>query len=140
VSASFSEAELDVLMEAADLLMPADGSLPSVAESGLRDTYLDQALVARPDAEPILREFAREGLENGTAVALEHCRTHRPEMWDAVTTLLPGGYLLSPDVRSALGYRGQGPQLIPVEGRPDYDEFISVVIDRGPVFRPTPQQ
>lgn len=120
--------------------MPADGNLPSVAESGLRDTYLDQALVARPDAEPMLREFAREAMKLGTANTLDNCRAHQPEMWEAVTTILPGGYLLSPVVRSALGYRGQTPQPIPVRGRPDHEDFISVVIERGPAYRPTPQQ
>lgn len=136
----FSEAELEVLMGAADRLMPADGNLPSVAESGLRDTYLDQALVARPDAEPMLRQFAREAMKLGTAETLDNCRAHRPEMWEAVTTILPGGYLLSPVVRSALGYRGQTPQLISVEGKPDYEDFIPVVTERGPAYRPTPQQ
>ena len=140
MSAGFTDAELDVLMEAADRLMPADGNLPSVAESGLREIYLEQALVARPDADPMLHEFAREALEHGIAETLENSRAHRPEMWEAVTTVLPGGYLLSPDVRSALGYRGQTPQLIPVDGRPDYEEFISAVTERGPAYRPTPPQ
>lgn len=139
MSALFTDRELDVLMDAADRLMPADGDLPSVADSKLRETYLEQALFARPDAAPILSEFAREALEFGTAEALEKCRAHRPEMWEAITTILPGGYFLSPGVRSALGYRGQTPQPIPVSGRPDYEEFISVVAGRGPAYRPTPE-
>lgn len=140
MSARFSDPELDVLMEAADRLMPADGNLPSIADSGLRETYLEQALVACPEAEAAMREFARKALEQGVAETIEDCRAHRTQMWEAITTILPGGYLLSPDVRSALGYRGQTPQPIPIDGIPDYEEFISVVTQRGPAYRPTPQQ
>jgi hypothetical protein len=136
----FDNDQLDLLMAAAAWLMPDEGSLPSVEDAGLRETYIAEALVARPDGEPMLREFLQLAEQDGVEAALEHCREHRPELWDAVTTILPGAYFLSPQVRDALGYRGQTPQLIPIEGSPDYDEFLSGVLDRGPQYRPTPSQ
>lgn len=136
----FIDHELDLLMEAAAWLMPDEQSLPSVAAAGLRETYIAEALVARPDAEPKLREFLDIAEYDGVDAALEYSRDHRPELWEAVTTILPGAYFLSPQVRAALGYRGQTPQLIPVQGSPDYDELLPVVLDRGPRYRPTPSQ
>lgn len=132
--------QLDLLMEAAAWLMPDEGSLPSVEDAQLRETYITEALIARPDAEPKLRAFLLLADKDGAAAALEHCRDYRPELWEAITTILPGAYFLSPQVREALGYRGQTPQLIPIKGTPDYDEFLSVVLDRGPRFRPTPSK
>ncbi|PVG81673.1 hypothetical protein DDE18_16935 [Nocardioides gansuensis] len=136
----FNTDQLDLLMAAAAWLMPDEGSLPSVEDAGLRETYIAQALLARPDGTPKLAEFLRLAEQDGVEEALEHCRDHRPELWEAVTTILPGAYFLSPQVRDALGYRGQTPQLIPTEGSPDYDEFLSGVLDRGPQYRPTPSQ
>jgi hypothetical protein len=136
----FDIEQLDLLMAAAHWLMPDEGSLPSVEDAGLREIYIAEALVARPDCDSKLHEFLELVEHDGVEAALEHCRDHRPELWDAVTTVLPGAYFLSPQVRDALGYAGQTPQLIPTEGSPDYDEFLSGVLDRGPQYRPTPSQ
>jgi hypothetical protein len=45
---------------------------------------------------------------------------------------------MSADVRERLGYPGQ--QARPFEPRPDYEEdgLIQSVIERGPIYRPTP--
>ncbi len=78
---SFNSNQLDLLMGAAAWLMPDEGSLPSVEAAQLREIYIAEALVARPDCEPLLVEFLRLAEKDGLVTALEHCRDHRPELW-----------------------------------------------------------
>ena len=48
---------------------------------------------------------------------------------------MAGGYFLSPDVRERLGYPGQKAKRL----ENDFDgALLQPVIDRGPIFRPTP--
>jgi hypothetical protein len=61
-----------------------------------------------------------------------------PERFGLLAELVPGAYFLNPRVRAKLGYQGQNPRAI--DPRPDYldDGLLQSVIDRGPIYRPTP--
>ena len=61
--------------------------------------------------------------------------TQEPELFEALTTAIAGGYFLSADVRERLGYPGQQAKKL----QDDFDpELLQPVIDRGTIFRPTP--
>ena len=61
-----------------------------------------------------------------------------PAGFALLAELVPGAYFLNPRVREALGYTGQTAQ--PIDPQPDYldDGLLQSVIDRGPIYRPTP--
>jgi hypothetical protein len=63
-----------------------------------------------------------------------------PAGFGLLAELVPGAYFLNPQVRTSLGYHGQGPH--PIDPRPDYldDGLLQSVIGRGPIYRPTPRQ
>jgi hypothetical protein len=61
-----------------------------------------------------------------------------PAGFGLLAELVPGAYFLNAQVRAQLGYHGQGAR--PLDSHPDYldDGLLESVIDRGPIYRPTP--
>jgi hypothetical protein len=125
----------ETLAGLADMLIPATDGMPSASEAGATGALLDEVLRVRGDlAEPLtaLADTAR-GREPGAEV--ERLQTQEPELFEALTTAIAGGYFMSQDVRERLGYPGQ--QVKPLED--DFDaELLRPVVERGAIFRPTP--
>ena len=130
----------DLLGALADELIPAGGGMPSASEAGVAGEYLDAVLEARPDlSEPLARALESvEGMAPGAAIA--SLRDTDPEGWGVLTTVVPGAYFLNPAIREALGYPGVEKRPIDPDAPPDYlqDGLLDSVIERGPVYRPTP--
>jgi hypothetical protein len=63
-------------------------------------------------------------------------QTNDPAGFGILAELVPGAYFLNPEVRAGLKYHGQDPR--PIDPRADYLDLLQSVIDRGPIFRPTP--
>ena len=72
---------------------------------------------------------------------VEELRAHDPDAYDALVTAVVAGYYMHPRVMRLLGYPGQVPQEVSVDGYPDYvDEgLLERVYERGPIYRPTPK-
>jgi hypothetical protein len=138
VSAFLTDAEMDLVMQAADALMPAEGLLPSVEDSEMREQYIDDALIARADCIEPLKEFAHTAATVGVIRALADAREEDGSLWEVVTSILPGAYFLSRSVRERLGYAGQTADRIDPEATPDFEELLGVVTERGAFYRPTP--
>jgi hypothetical protein len=70
------------------------------------------------------------------AAEVERLKAEEPELFEALTTAIAGGYFMSEDVRERLGYPGQQA----LELKDDLDPaLLQPVVDRGTIYRPTPQ-
>jgi hypothetical protein len=134
----FDAVDRAVLADLADVLIPAGDGFPSASEAGVAADGLDRVLAARPDlASGLLRVLAAaRGRDPAAAVA--ELRQRDPDGFAVLAELVPGAYFMDERVRAALGYAGQTPRAI--DPRQDYLDggLLQSVIDRGPIYRPTP--
>jgi hypothetical protein len=130
----------DTLASVADVLIPAGSGLPSARAAGIADQLLDMVLTSRPDLVHQLADVLDALHDVAPADVLGPWRAQNPAAFDVLSVVIVGGYLMSPEVGTALGYPGQ--QDKPV----DTHDIVTVineglldpVIERGPIYRPTP--
>lgn len=124
----------------ADVLIPEGSGMPSGGKVALDRGGLDAVLRVRHDLfEPLTRVLdAAEGRD--PQAEIKRLQAEDEEGFATLSTLVAGGYFLDDEVREALGYKGQQAIPIPERTTPDYEEdgLIQSVIDRGPIYRPTP--
>lgn len=123
-----------------DALIPGGAGLPSASEAGVHEEWIDRTLDARPDlTEDVL------GVIGGDAepgVELERLRQEEPEVFARFTFTVSGAYFINPHVRKLFGY--PGPAMQEKLAGPDEeamylaDGILDPVIERGPIYRPTP--
>jgi hypothetical protein len=122
----------------ADVFIPAGEGFPSASEAGVANEGLDQVLSFRPELAAGLKKLLASSQGRPPAEFVAELETKDRVSFGLLTELVPGAYFLNPQVRLKLGYQGQGPR--PIDPHPDYlDEgLLQSVIDRGPIYRPTP--
>jgi hypothetical protein len=126
----------------ADVLIPAEDGMPSGGEVALERGALDAVLAVRPDVADGLAALldAARGADAEAEVA--RLRAEDEAGFQLLATVAAGGYFLDEGVREAIGYRGQ--EAVPIEqlDPPDYerDGLLASVIERGPIYRPTPAE
>lgn len=135
----FNSSERSVLAALADVLIPADESFPSASAVGVAGEGLDQILAARPDLGDGLKKILTQAQNREPAEIISDLQAKDPAAFGILAEIIPGAYFLNPQVRAALGYDGQSPH--PIDPKPDYldDGLLQSVIDRGAIYRPTPQ-
>jgi hypothetical protein len=135
---TFDAHERAVLAALADVLIPAGEGFPSASDAGVAREGLDQVLSFRPDLAAGLKKLLASALGRPPAQVIAELRRDDPAGFGLLAELVPGAYFLDPQVRAKLGYHGQGPR--PIDPHPDYlDEgLLQAVLDRGPIYRPTP--
>ena len=131
-------AERTVLAALADVLIPAGEGFPSASQAGVAGAGVDQVLSLRPDLAAGLRQLLAAARGVPAAEFIAELRRSDSASFGILAELVPGAYFLNPQVRTKLGYDGQTAR--PLETQPDYleDGLLQAVIDRGPVYRPTP--
>src|SRR5262245_19043035 len=135
---SFDANERAVLAGLADVLIPAGEGFPSASEAGVAGEGLDQVLSFRPDLTAGLKKLLASAQGRPAAEFVEKMRQTDPASFGILAELVPGAYFLNLKVRAKLGYHGQKAR--PIDPRPDYlDEgLLQSVIDRGTIYRATP--
>jgi hypothetical protein len=119
----------------ADALIPEADGMPSATQAGAAGDLLDEVLRVRDDLEEPLKVLTAGARGRDPRAEVERLRSEQPELFEALTTAVAGGYFMSAEVRKRLGYPGQRAK--PLED--DFDaELLQPVIDRGTIFRPTP--
>ena len=123
----------------ADALIPAAEGMPAASEVDVAGRQLDLVLASRPD----LKDDLRRALDAATGVVdalawVEELRLADPTAYDALVTAVVGGYYLHPEVQRRLGYPGQVPQPVAADRYPEYADELERVVERGPLYRPTP--
>jgi hypothetical protein len=117
---AFEPAEREQLAALADVLIPPGSGMPAPSEVGIGEHLLDQVLAARPDLVGALHRALQAGNSEG-AERLSELAASDAEARDALELAVAGGYYMSAEVRSLIGYPGDEP--VPV--RPDpYPPYI----------------
>jgi hypothetical protein len=131
----FDEAERSIL---ADVLIPASAGFLSASQAGVAAEGLDQVLAVRPDLEPGLRQKLQSAKGRDPADVVRELQTKDAAGFAELAEVVAGAYFLNRGVRAGIGYHGQVPRAR--ESASDYlDEgLLQAVIDRGPIYRPTP--
>jgi hypothetical protein len=130
--------ERQLLAALADLLIPAGSGFPSASEAGVAREGFDQLLTVRPDLLDPVKSLLLRAKDHSSAEFLQELQANDPAAFAVLAEAVPGAYFLSSDVRAKLKYDGQSAR--PIDPREDYldDGLLQSVIDRGPVYRPTP--
>jgi hypothetical protein len=134
------QAQRDRLAAFGDALIAGGAGLPSASQAEVPSKWIDRALAARPDLMPVVVSvLARPGEPKEVLADL---RRSEPEQFDAFAFAVAGAYLINPRVRKLLGYPGPAPVKNPAypDEAESYleDGILNPVIDRGPIYRPTP--
>jgi len=119
--AAFDDSERARLSDLADLLIPGSESRPAPSEVGIAGRLLDQVIEARPDlAEPLHRAVFESALSSPER--LDELAVDDEEARRALELAIAGGYYMSPEVRTAIGYPGQIAQVVSPDIYPNYVE------------------
>jgi hypothetical protein len=142
---ALSDSEKQGFLAVADALIP-DGSAgrrPSKLDGFL--IWLDRALAARRDVFDQVTALAAELGKIPTDDLLERLRSlsdSEGSGFQELSSVVAGAYLMHPDVRSAVGYPGQGPH--PARFDQAAEEImggiLDPVIERGPIYRQVPSR
>lgn len=137
---TFAEDERAILASLADVLIPAGDGFPCASEAGVAREGLDQVLAFRPDLGAALRNILAFARARNPHDTIGELKKTEPALFAALAEFVPGAYFLNEQVRTRLNYHGQTARSI--DHRPDYldDGLLQSVIDRGPIYRPTPRQ
>ena len=135
---NLTPAERQIFATLADVLIPAGNGFPSASEAGVANGGLDQLLTVRPDLCDSLKSLLFRAKDCSPVEFLRELQTNDPAAFGVVAESVPGAYFLNPDVRAKLKYDGQSAR--PIDPRADYldDGLLQSVINRGPIYRPTP--
>ena len=130
------------LASVADGLIPGTDDMPAPSSIDIGGRQLDVVLASRPDLAEGLSRALNEAAAVDDAIAwVDELRARDPVAYDALVTVVVAGYYMHPEVMRLLGYPGQVPQEVSVDGYPAYVEegLLERVYERGPIYRPTPK-
>lgn len=128
------------LAEFADLLIAGGAGLPRASDADVQGKWIDRAMAARPDLAEIVHAVL--AIPGEPASVLAGLREQDHATFHQFASTVAGAYLMNPRVRRRLGLPGGAPK--PKPAYPDEAEYylsdgiLDPVIERGPIYRPTP--
>jgi hypothetical protein len=137
---SLSDAQRRRLADLADQLIAGGVGFPSASKAEVHLAWIDRALAARPDLARVVTGVI--DAEGEPADVIEHLRTTELATFGDFAFIVSGAYLINPRIRQLLGYPAAQPAKNPAF--PDEaeayleDGILDRVIERGPIYRPTP--
>lgn len=137
---SLDEAERAVLAEIADVLIPAGDGFPSASAAGIAEKRLDEVLSIRPDLAVALKQVLIAAQSRDPVEVVAELQTKDPASFGVLAEVVAGAYFLNPEIRTAIGYDGQTPRPIDPQSSDLDGELLRTVIERGPIYRPTPDR
>ena len=137
---NFDDSDRVLLGALADVLIPAGEGFPSAGQAGVAGECLDEVLSFRPDLTEPLKRLVAAARGRSAAEFVAELQRSDPTGFGLLAEFVPGAYFLNSRVREKLGYAGQTARSI--DPHPDYldDGLLQSVIDRGPIYRPTPKR
>jgi hypothetical protein len=135
-----SEQNRELLQPIADQLIPSYNGKPSASQAEVVTRWAEEVLGLRHDLrEPFFRalRLLKESASANSRDSLNELQKQDREAFNALGTVLAGGYFLNPDVRGKIGYPGQTTRDYQAEETPDYvmEGLLEPVIKRGPIYR-----
>ena len=137
----FDETLRERLARVADGLIPEADGMPAPSSVDIGGRQLDVVIGSRPDLAGDLRGALEAAGDVQDPIGwVEALRNEDAAGYDALVTVVVAGYYMHPDVMRLLGYPGQVPQTVSVDGFPDYanEGLLERVYERGPIYRSTP--
>lgn len=137
-----SDEERQVFSDLADVLIPNAEGMPSASEVGVHKGMLDRVVGLRPDLSEALHRGLSTAKGKDPTAAAEELNRNDPEALTAIGLAASAGYYMTPKVRELIGYPGQENRPADPDAPLEYVEngMLQVVIDRGPIFVPTPKE
>ena len=134
-------AEVATLRAIADALIPAAGDDPAATTEPEFDRWLARAVDARADsfgALTIVLTQLEGAAPEAIDAALRRLHADQPEVFQVVSAVVAGAWLMIPAVRERIGYPGQGGARARLEEAADQisDGILDPVTARGPVYTP----
>ena len=135
-----TEPERERLGALADELIAGGAGMPSATGAEVHSVWIDRVMAVRRDmAEAVRLVLAREGSPGEVVAAMQR---DAQDLFGTFAFAVAGAYLMNPRIRRELGYPGPQPMRNPAlpDEAESYleDGILDVVIDRGPLYRPTP--
>jgi hypothetical protein len=128
------------LGQLADCLISGGSGMPSASQVDVQGAWIDRTLAARPDLASIVSDVVAAAGE--PKQLLDDLMRENRAKFDAFAFAISGAYLINPRIRKLLGYPGPAPVKNPAfpDEAESYleDGILDVVIQRGPIYRPTP--
>lgn len=125
----------------ADVLIPEAEGMPMASQVGVGGEILDRMLALRPDLREAFLRGLRAAAGRPPVAAAEALNRDDPAALGAIGLVASAGYYMSPRVRALIGYPGQENRPADPDVTPEYvaNGMLQLVIDRGPIFKPTPK-
>lgn len=125
----------------ADVLIPAAEGMPAASEVGVHEGTFDRIIALRPDLTERLLRGLRAAAGHSAQEAARRLNTEDPEALSAIGLAASAAYYMQPRVRELIGYPGQESRPGNPDEVPEYVDngMLRQVIDRGPIYRPTPR-
>ena len=139
-SPGLSDEQRERLGAIADELIAGGAGMPSATGAEVHSVWIDRVMAARLDMAEAVREvLAREG---SAAEVVAGLQDEAQDLFGTFAFAVAGAYLMNPRIRRELGYPGPQPMRNPAlpDEAESYleDGILDAVIDRGPIYRPTP--
>ena len=141
MSTQLTDADRATFAGIADILIPEAEGMPSASQVGVHKAVLDRILSLRPDlVENFLRGVRKAAGKEPRAAANLLNKEDTPAL-SAIGLVASAGYYMEPRVRQLIGYPGQEKRPGNPDETPEYvtTGMLQQVIDRGPIFKPTPK-
>ena len=119
--AVFEAFERERLAALADALIPPLHDRPAPSKVGIGENLLDRVATARPDLVAALRRALRPG-SAGVVDWLRELAETDADARHALEVAVAGGYYMSSEVRSLIGYPGDDPVPVRPDAYPPYIE------------------
>jgi hypothetical protein len=129
------------LVRIADGLIPGTEEMPAPGSLDIGGRQLDLVLASRPDLADGLRRALEAAGDTGDPIRwVEGLATSDPPAQEALVTVVVAGYYLHAEVQQRLGYPGQTGEVVRIDSYPDFvfEGQLERVLERGPIYRPTP--
>lgn len=129
------------LLKIADVLIPEAEGMPAASQVDVGGAVLERILALRSDLEPSFRRGLQSAIGIEPTTAARAMLKNDPEALSTIGLVAAAAYYMEPRVRALIGYPGQERQLYDAEATPSFVEngLLQKVIDRGPIYRPTPK-
>lgn len=118
-------------------IAPGGHGLPSASDVGLHDALIDRVVAVAPRTTDAFVALLATLPDEDVGAAVRALHADDPAAAGLLTTVVAHAYLLSPEVRDALGYPGTVPVDVgsPTALRATDDGLLEAVVRRGPICR-----
>jgi hypothetical protein len=124
-----------------DVILPGTETLPSGRDASVHQEWLDRVLAAEPRLFDALRRVG-DAAAAGSSCTLSDIQSWAGDDLESVIFAVQAAYYMSPVAKKAHRYPGQVRRPI-AQATPEEswsEELMAPVINRGPIYVPTPSQ